>query len=110
MVCLCVAVAGVGFAKVDPRAKQPPAHALGTVLTVGMTGTAGPASQMVVHNQATGQRISILWPDQRAQSAFGPTGPAGNSWRPDVANVTGPTGPAGGIKSEFPKGPTGAAS
>jgi hypothetical protein len=107
-VCLCLTVAGVGFAKVDPLAKQPPAHALGAVLTAGATGTVGPVSQMVVHDQVTGQRITALLPNQRAQPALGPTGTAGNSWRSEVASVTGPTGPAGGSKSELPKGPTGA--
>jgi hypothetical protein len=111
MVCLCCTVAGIGFAKVDPLAKQLPARAHQTALTALATGTAGPGAHLVVHNEVTGQRITAMWPDQRGQPALGPTGPgpAGDNWRPKVVSTTGPTGAyAGSSGREFPKGPTGA--
>src|SRR5262252_6250462 len=66
--CVCLVGASIvgslgSLLKADPQAKLLPAHAVGSVLTAGTTGTAGPAVQMyVVHDQITGQRYVGVWP------------------------------------------------
>ena len=65
--CVCLVGASIvgslgSLLKADPQAKLLPAHAVGSVLTAGTTGTAGPAVQMyVVHDQITGQRYVGVW-------------------------------------------------
>jgi hypothetical protein len=106
--CVCVATASiVGSLPADAQTVQLSDHAVGSILTTGVTGTAG--QTYVVHDQITDQEYVGVWPDQRPRVVLGPTGPglAGDSLRLKVVSASGPPGRRSG--GEFPKGPTGAA-
>jgi len=96
--------------KGDLQVTTVPAHAVDSLLTAGMTGTAGSATHMLaVHDQITGQRYVAVWPDQRRPVAIGSTDPARNEARLEVQS-RGPTGSAIAIVSEFPNAPPMAAA